>query len=196
MNPQRVLGYECPFPTIGNLATKGNCCCGLLPEVLLCLSDCVFPAHGNRHRFSRRAKGTASPSPSIGVSACGVYFTERVMAVHVSCLFSGKSVYEFAPFPPPLMQLSYPHFRKITGSAHLKPSLGKSSSRSWGLTPMFPCYDFREMSKISFSEAQSCNHGSLIQSSPTEGNPPRHPKRAAAWERQEAPQGRVPTAGA
>ena len=45
-----------------------------------------------------------------------------------------------------------------------------------------------------FSVAQSCNHSSLIQSSPTEENPPHHPKQATAWERQEAPQGCIPAA--
>lgn len=116
--------------------------------------------------------------------------------MHISCLVSGKSVHEFAPHPP-VMQLSYLYLGKAQSQHPEMQEMttpGKSFSSSWGLTSMLPCCDFRDMSKISFLVAQSCSHSSLIQSSPTEENPPCQPKQAAAREGQEALQGCIPVA--
>lgn len=72
------------------------------------------------------------------------------------------------PSPYSSGQLSYLHLGK-SESAPLKykerQSLGKSFCRSWGLTSVFPYCDLREMSKTSFSAAQTCSCCSLIQSS-------------------------------
>lgn len=96
---------------IVNLASERNYCCGLFQDIPPCVSDCFFPACENKHRFSRWANGTVSPS--IGIAACGVYLTEPVAAVHIRCLFSGKYVHEFAPsLSPPVVQLYYLYLGK------------------------------------------------------------------------------------
>lgn len=73
-------------------------------------------------------------------------------------------------------------FRKIMESVPRKckdwPSL-RNSQDHWGLISTFPCRDFREMSKGSYSVAQFCDNSSLIQSFPAEENPPSQPKQAA-----------------
>lgn len=101
MNPQQVLGYVRLLPTTVNPASKGNCYWGPFPDVLPCVSACVFPARENRHRFSRWAEGIASPSPSIGIAVCGAYLTEDVMAVlcTLAVWFQGRVCMSLPPTP-------------------------------------------------------------------------------------------------
>lgn len=168
VNPQQILAPECLFSTLVNLPSKGNCCSDLFPDVLSRVSDCVFPARENMHRFSRWAEvmGTHPPPLVLQCVQCTQLSVWWLCTLAVS--FQGRLCLSSPPSPYDSGQLSYLHLGK-PGSAPLKwkerQSLGKSFSRSWGLTSMFPYCDFRETSKTSFSAAQTCSHCSLIQSS-------------------------------
>lgn len=70
VNPQQILGHECLFSTIVNLASKGNCCSDLFPDVLSCVSDRVFPARENMHRFSRWAEVMGAHPPALVLQLC------------------------------------------------------------------------------------------------------------------------------
>lgn len=196
VNPQQILAPECLFSTLVNLPSKGNCCSDLFPDVLSRVSDCVFPARENMHRFSRWAEvmGTHPPPLVLQCVQCTQLSVWWLCTLAVS--FQGRLCLSFPPSPYNSGQLSYLHLGK-SGSAPLKwkerQSLGKSFSRSWGLTSMFPYCDFRETSKTSFSAADL---QSLLPNTELLQKKAHLPTmQTAAWERQEAPQGCVPAAG-
>lgn len=108
-----------------------------------------------------------NPSPCTACS-CAVHLPECVMVVHISCLFLRKIVHEFPTLPLKFQPAELPTFQKIrvsTPEVQGRESLGKSFSRSWSLTSMFPYCDFRVMINTSFLAAQTCSYCSLIQNS-------------------------------
>lgn len=70
VNLQQTLGHECLLSTVVNLVSKGNCYSDLFPDVLSCVSDRVFPARENVHRFSRWAEVMGTHPPALVLQLC------------------------------------------------------------------------------------------------------------------------------
>lgn len=196
VNPQQILAPECLFSTLVNLPSKGNCCSDLFPDVLSRVSDCVFPARENMHRFSRWAEvmGTHPPPLVLQCVQCTQLSVWWLCTLAVS---SRKIVPELPTLPLRFRPAELPAFGKTrVSTAEMK---GKTVPGKVILQIM------RSHIHVSILWLQGDEQNKFFSSSDLQSLLPYTEllqKKAhlptmqtAAWERQEAPQGCVPAAG-